>query len=282
MRFSTHLLIVDPQRDFCDLADDMCPPTVAPALPIPGADADLRRLAALLDAAGHAIDAITITLDTHQLIDIAHAPFWRRGDGREVPAFTPITAAEVRSGVYVPKDPSWTAWVLHYAEALEAAGRYTLMAWPVHCVDGTWGHAMHTILAEAVTRWESAFGKTVALLRKGMNPKTEHYSIVQAEVPDPDDPTTLPNHQLLEVLRRADRVVVAGEAGSHCVRASVEHLVAYVEPERLVLLQDCMSPVTGFAEEHAAFLADMAARGVRVADSQRFMAELAIDRSFAP
>ena len=37
-------------------------------------------------------------------------------------------------------------------------------------------------------------------------------------------------------------LIVAGEAGSHCVRASVEHLVLHLpsaRPERIVLLTVC-------------------------------------------
>ena len=65
-------------------------------------------------------------------------------------------------------------------------------------------------------------------------------------------------------------IVIAGEASSHCVRATTEHIVANLpgaRPERLVLLTDCMSPVGGFEAQHAAFLDDMRARGVRLMTS---------------
>ena len=50
------LLIIDPQNDFCDLPeswrghDPVRNVTVAPALPVAGAHADMLRLAALIDA----------------------------------------------------------------------------------------------------------------------------------------------------------------------------------------------------------------------------------------
>ena len=93
---------------------------------------------------------------------------------------------------------------------------------------------------------------------------------LQAEVPDPADPGTAMNQSLLARLDRADTLLIAGEAGSHCVRASVEHLVEHLpsgRPDRLVLLTDCISPVAGFEAEQAEFLAAMAARGVRLARS---------------
>ena len=58
---------------------------------------------------------------------------------------------------------------------------------------------------------------------------------------------------------------------AHLVRVArqrdcLEHLLEYLEPNRarqLVLLGDCISPVTGFEREYEAFLAAMSARGVR-------------------
>ncbi|MFM2054363.1 MAG: hypothetical protein RL456_2400, partial [Pseudomonadota bacterium] len=40
-----HLLLIDAQNDFCDLPGEA---GARPALPVPGADADLRRVAALV------------------------------------------------------------------------------------------------------------------------------------------------------------------------------------------------------------------------------------------
>jgi len=278
----THLLLIDPQRDFCDLPPRVCPPGMAPALPVPGADADLHRVAAFLDAVAGTIDAVTVTLDTHQRLDIAHPAFWRQGDGRDVPPFTPISAAALREGAYVPRDPSWEPWARQYVDALAAAGRYTLMVWPEHCVEGSWGHGVHGAVADAVARWERRTGREAWRLAKGRNPFTEHYSAVQAEVPDPADPETLPNRALLERLAAADRVVVAGVAGSHCVRATVEHLADHLSPARLVLLADAMSPVTGFAAAQDTFLADMAARGAHVTTCVALAAELAAEGARPP
>jgi nicotinamidase-related amidase len=74
------------------------------------------------------------------------------------------------------------------------------------------------------------------------------------------------NTAFLAELDRATTLFIAGEASSHCVRATTEHIVAHLpggRPERVVLLTDCMSPVGGFEAQHDAFLADMRARGVR-------------------
>ena len=94
-----------------------------------------------------------------------------------------------------------------------------------------------------------------------------------AEVPDPQVPDTCLNHALLGTLLQSQRLVVAGEASSHCVRATVEHLLEAAPPgfaPRLVLLTDCMSPVHGFAAQHADFLQRMQAIGVRCETSASF------------
>lgn len=266
-----HLLVIDPQNDFCDLPPDWLPriagQTAAPALPVTGAHADMLRLAALIRAAGDGLSAITLTLDAHQHIDIGHPTFWRQGDGSAVAPFTPIAAADLRAGRFLPRDDSARERVQRYLDALEAAGRYTHMVWPVHCEIGSWGHSLHPALHAACNDWEEAQGRNATKVLKGSNPWTEHYSAVQAEVPDPADAATGRNAQLIESLRAADLVFIAGEAASHCVKASTEHIAEAFGAAalgKLALITDCMSAVGGFEAQAAAFLADMRARGAHL------------------
>ncbi|WP_395703568.1 cysteine hydrolase [Aquabacterium sp.] len=264
---TVQLLIIDPQNDFCDLPAG---PQGTPALPVAGADADMQRLAAFIDQAGDALDEITVTLDSHHRLDIAHPTFWQTRDGGAVSPFTPITAAQVRAGEYAPRQPAALPRALAYLNALEARGRYTLMVWPVHCEIGSWGHNVHTAVRQAYNRWEERRQAIVRKVNKGSNPWTEHYSAVQAEVPDATDADTQLNRALIEALDRSDLLLIAGEASSHCVKASTEHIVQHLpggRPERLLLLTDCMSPVGGFEAQATGFLATMRAKGVRTATS---------------
>jgi nicotinamidase/pyrazinamidase len=279
----THLLIIDPQNDFCDLPDTYCPadPTgkdarLRPALPVPGAHADLQRIAALIDHAGAGFDEITVTLDSHQHIDIAHPTFWKQEDGSPVAPFTSIQAAEVRAGRYLPRVAGHTTRSLAYLDALEQAGRYLLMVWPVHCEIGSWGHNVHHDLRRTYNAWEEATSRTVRKLTKGENPWTEHYSAIRAEVPDPADPATRFNHDFVNHLMLADRLYIAGEAGSHCVKATTEHIVQGLNGDgrKLTLLTDCMSPVTGFEAQYQAFLQAMRDCGARLATSEAVASEL--------
>lgn len=274
MSSCTTLLVIDPQNDFCDLpeewraVDPLRQTPAAPALPVSGAHADMLRLAALIDAGGGGIHRIVVTLDSHQRYDIAHPTFWQTGEGAAVAPFTAITAAQVRAGEYRPRDASALPRTLAYLDALEQAGRYTLMVWPVHCEIGSWGHNVHPAVRAAYNRWEDRRLGVVQKVTKGSNPWTEHYSALQAEVPDAADDDTQLNTALIVRLDEAERIVIAGEASSHCVKATVEHLAQHLPSRRLdklVLLTDAMSPVTGFEAQAAAFLADLQRQGARLA-----------------
>ncbi len=277
MKPLVHLLVIDPQNDFCDLPEARRPNGSAPALPVAVADADMQRLAALIGDTGAAIDAITLTLDSHQRLDIAHPTFWQRRDGAGVTPFTGITAKQVREGRFQPRDAASLPRALAYLDALEARARYTLMVWPVHCETGTWGHEVHAEVASACKAWEARWGRGAQSVRKGENPWTEHYSAVLAEVPDADDPHTQLNLALIASLDHADRILIAGEASSHCVRATTEDIVANLpgaRPERIALVTDCMSPVGGFAAQHDKFFAAMRALGVELVTSTELRAQL--------
>jgi len=283
MKRNIQLLIIDPQNDFCDLpadwrsSDPLTGNAVAPALPVAGAHADMLRLADLIQRGAGSISGITVTLDSHHRFDIAHPTFWKTSGGEAVAPFTPITAAQVRGGEYLPREMSALSRTLAYLDALEERGRYTLMVWPVHCEIGSWGHNVHAAVRAAYNRWEEERLAVVRKVGKGSNPWTEHYSAVQAEVPDSDDPDTELNTGLIASLDEADLIVVAGEASSHCVKATTEHIVAHLpsgRPAKVVLVTDCMSPVTGFEAQHAAFLEDMARRGVALKTAAQVLATL--------
>ncbi len=253
------LLAIDPQNDFMDIA--------GATLPVPGADADMRRLATFLDAAQAHLDDIVVTLDSHASVGVERTSFWLDAQGQPVAPFTLIKAADLRAGTYQPRNPALRAQVLQYLEALEAASARTLIVWPVHCVLGTWGHNIHTSLAEGIARWEMQRGFTCEKVLKGLNPLTEQYSAFRAEVPRTDDSRTANNATLMARLAEGDAtLLVAGEALSHCVAASGDDMLAQMDAARLrntVFLTDCMSPVAGFEQAGLEFLDRVRAAGGR-------------------
>lgn len=253
----THLLIIDPQVDFMDLPGS--------TLPVTGADADMRRLAAFIDAGGSRFDHITVTLDTHELHDIGHPAFWRTADGRVPAPFTPVTLEDVEQRRIDAAEPALRDYVRGYLRALEAGKRYGHMIWPVHCQVGSPGHAIHPAVLRAINAWEMRTGMPAQRVLKGRNRLTEHYSAVRAEVVDPRDPFTGTNHDLVDSVRASTRTLVAGEALSHCVKATVEDLVGEIgSASGFTLLTDAMSPVTGFEAQARGFMERMAEQGARL------------------
>jgi nicotinamidase/pyrazinamidase len=283
MKKNIQLLLIDPQNDFCDLPVDWLPhdpvtgQATSPALPVAGAHADMLRLAKLIREGGSGISGIGVTLDSHHRFDIAHPTFWKTGAGEDVKPFTPITAAQVRSSEYAPKDTSMLPKALAYMDQLEQRGRYTLMVWPVHCEIGSWGHNVHPEVKAAYNLWEDSNSAMVQKISKGSNPWTEHYSAMQAEVPDEEDPATQLNTALIASLDQADMLIIAGEASSHCVKATTEHIVANLpsgNTRKVVLLTDCMSPVGGFEAQHQRFLDDMTNLSVVLSTSTAMLSTL--------
>jgi len=283
MKANIHLLVIDPQNDFCDLPQDYRPmnPTtgerVEPALAVAGAHNDMQRLSELIQKGMRGLSDISVTLDSHHRVGIERPTFWMKADGSAVTPFTEITAQSVRDGVYRPRNPKALPRVLAYLDTLEAGGRYKLMVWTVHCEIGSWGHNVHHDVRSAYNVWEEREMGVVNKVTKGSNPWTEHYSAVMAEVPDADDPSTQLNRGLIDVLAEADMVLIAGEAGSHCVKATTEHIADNFGAEnlgKLVLLTDCISAVGGFEPQYQAFLKDMKARGLQSATSRDVLADL--------
>ena len=262
------LLVIDPQNDFMDID--------GAALPVPGASADMDRLAGLLDALQPRVDEVVVTLDSHPGVGIERTTFWCAGDGAPVPPFTMVSAAQARAGSYRPRDPALQAEVQTYLDQLEAGSGRTLIVWPVHCVLGTWGHAIQHRLAQSLAGWESAHARNSDKVLKGRNPMTEQYSAFRAEVPRADDAATHLNAGLLARLGAGGAtVLVAGEALSHCVAASGEDMLAGMDDTRLsntVFLTDCMSPVSGFEEAGRVFLDSLPRRGVRTMTAAQALA----------
>lgn len=255
----THLLLIDPQNDFCDIP--------GAALPVAGAVADMTRLAALMERAGRDFAAIHVTLDSHHPVDIAHPGWWEDDRGATPAPFTLIRAADVAQGGWRARDPEARAHSQRYVEALEAGGRQVLVVWPEHCLLGGWGHNVYAPVKTALDAWARAGRRQVNYVIKGTNPGTEHYSAFAAEVPDPADVGTEINAGLVARLAAASEIVIAGEALSHCVAASVRDLAAQLGPEacrRITLLTDCSSAVPGFESLAEAFVEECRGRGMHL------------------
>ena len=256
-RKSTAMLIIDPQNDFHP----------GGTLAVTGSDGDAERISRFIVENALKIDDIFVTLDTHQKLHIAHPMFWVNKNGEEPEPFTIISAADVESGEWSPKAPSNAEHALHYVRGLEAGGRFSLCIWPYHCLVGTVGHAVCPHVQGAIHQWEEDHSTCARYVMKGNNALTEHYSALKAEVKVENDPNTDFNTALFDELRKFDRVLVCGQAKSHCVNFTVRDLVSRWpkdETSKIVLMEDGMSSVTGFEAAGEQFIKDMKAAGLQV------------------
>lgn len=252
------LVIIDPQYDFCNPKG---------ALFVKGADEDCKRLAALIDRVK--FTGINVTLDSHHYFDIAHPAFVVDQNGKHPDPFTLITAEDVRKGKWRASEISLQGHLLHYVETLEKNSRYVYCIWPPHCLIGTPGHCVEEHVAESLLNWEKR-GNFVNYITKGSNFKTEHYSAVIADVPDPNDPSTGLNMGFIKLLQDADIVYISGQALSHCVANTFRDVADNFGEDnikKLVLLVDTCSNVGGFENLGEQFIKDMTARGMQVAKS---------------
>ncbi len=269
------LVIIDPQNDFMDIRarSRENPAYTAPdgtgfrsALPVTGAWEDAQRLAKLIGRLGARIADIHITLDTHQQLDIAHPMMWLNSQGENPPPFTVISAEQLRDGNWRAFNPAYQQRVQDYLDKLEANGRYPLTIWNPHCLVGTWGHNVAEPIMKAVMAWERERMRRADFVTKGHNPWTEHYSGVMADVPDPEDATTQLNVGLIEILKKADVVLLSGQALDFCVANTVRDIAANFGDEnvkKMVLLEDTSSPVLGYDGEARRFLDEMRSQGMQ-------------------
>ncbi len=257
------LLIIDPQNDFCDPVG---------ALSVPGADEDCARLATLIRENNAKLDSIHITMDTHHVYHVAHPIFWLDTNGKMPDPFTIITLDDIRRGKYHAAVDQYRHYAEEYVATLEQTGKYNLCVWPPHCLIGTWGHNVYAPLSEALREWEMTVpGRIVDYTYKGSNVRTEHYSAIRAEVSDASDPGSRTNFALIERLKTADNIAIAGEALSHCVANTVRDLVTTIPVEKLIVLTDVSSSVTGFEHLGKEFMEEAAAMGIRLMSSREYL-----------
>jgi len=254
----TTLLIIDPQNDFVDPYG---------SLSVKGAHQDAERLVQLIDQLGSQINSISLSLDSHQRYDISH-PLWFFNEHGDQPApFTIITEADLLEKRWFTR-PEVEARTQNYLRILAKQGRYPHVIWPEHCVYGSVGHAIYPIIQEALHNW-SARPTRIDYIHKGHNPFTEHFSAVEAEVIDPNDPNTQLNRPLINRLSKSDQVWVAGWARSHCVGNTLKDLFKWGGKslaQKTVIITDTMSDVQGFESQGEAVIKESLDLGARLAD----------------
>jgi nicotinamidase-related amidase len=248
------LVAVDCQNTFCTPGFELF---VAGRSGVAAVD-DSRRLCEFVYRNLDLITRIVPTLDTHQAMQIFHSVFLVDRDGNHPTPYTVISAEDVERGHWQVSPEVCRALGIderharrhlrHYAQTLEAGGKYSLTVWPYHAMLGGIGHALVSSFEEAIFFHAVARQSQPEFRLKGRQPLTEHYSVVGPEVAvGPDgEPLGGRDEALLDELRSFDAVVIAGQAKSHCVAWTIDDLLEAggdALAAKLYLLEDCTSPV---------------------------------------
>ncbi|HBL10913.1 MAG TPA: isochorismatase [Cyanobacteria bacterium UBA11162] len=209
------------------------------------------------------ISAIAPTLDTHTAMQIFHPIFWINDAGEHpTPAATIITLDDVKKGIW-KVNPAIAYSIangdystlenhaLHYVRRLSEEGKYPLTVWPYHAMLGGIGHAIVSAVEEAIFFHNIARNSQTLFEIKGNNPLTENYSVLRPEVLDGADghPIAEKNTRLIQKLLEFDRLIIAGQAKSHCVGWTIDDLLTEIRAKdptlakKVYLLEDCTSPV---------------------------------------
>ena len=254
----TALLIIDPQNDFIDGYKNA-------ALPVNGASVDMENLALYINENSKNITDIFVTLDSHLLNDIAH-PMWYRDKNNQNPKpLTIITYKNIMDGTYTTTDPNNLEWTKKYLRTLEKNNKCELCVWPPHCLIGSEGQNIYKPVYDAIQKYSVDNNRQIHFIHKGMNPNTEHYSGLKAEVEIIGEDDTKLNQKLIDKLDSYDKIEISGEALSHCVANTTRDLVENIKSknyEKITLLTDTMSNVTGFENLGENFLNDMKKLGL--------------------
>ena len=243
-----------------DIQIGFCQPSAS--LFVPGAVEDSARTAEFIFRNLDKITETYFSLDTHRAYQIFHPAFWLDNDTKKHPApFTLITVDSIKSGKYSPL--FFPHECLAYCEELEKTGKYVLCIWPFHTMLGSVGHAMVPAVYEAALFHSIARRKQIHFETKGVHPLTENYSVLSPEVKKVRGKVVGQfNTNFFKALMDNDRVYILGQASSHCVKTTIEDLLAQIkstEPElvkKVFIVEDCMSPVSAVTDGHGKVIID--------------------------
>ncbi|MBE9216088.1 isochorismatase [Plectonema cf. radiosum LEGE 06105] len=208
------------------------------------------------------ITTIIPTMDTHTAMQIFHPVFWVNSAGEHpIPSATKITPDDIDQGNWkVNPAVSYSLGyeyeflekhAYNYVKKLTDNGKYPLTVWSYHSMLGGIGHALVSAVEEAIFFHSIARNSQAQFEIKGNNPLTENYSVLSPEVLESFDnrPIAQKNTRLIKQLLDFDRVIIAGQAKSHCVAWTIDDLLTDIKQidinlaQKIYLLEDCTSPV---------------------------------------
>ncbi len=252
------LLLIDVQNTFCIPGFELFVGGQSGR----GAVEDNQRLCEFIYRNLGSISAIAPTLDTHTAMQIFHPIFWINDEGiHPAPAATNITPKDIEQGVWKVNPAvayslnltyeTLQKHALHYVNQLSQNGKYPLTVWFYHSMLGGIGHALVSAVEEAVFFHCIARDSQTQFEIKGNNPLTENYSVLRPEVLEGVGGNHLAqkNTRLIQQLLNFDKVIIAGQAKSHCVAWTIDDLLTEIQQidpslaNKIYILEDCTTPV---------------------------------------
>lgn len=228
---------IDVQQDFMDHG----------ALGVPGANGDVERMTRFIYRNMDKISNIAVSIDTHTPHQIFHPCWWIDENGNNPAPYTLISLADLDSG-------KWRAVInpvasRDYVEHLEIYGKKTLCIWTYHCIQGTTGCALENQFSNMIYFHSVAKKSVLQRLVKGQDPLSEMYGVIKPEY----DTKNYINLDFLNQLEQYDKIVIAGEAKSHCVMESIKQILEHYQTrpditQKIYILEDCMSVIPGFED----------------------------------
>lgn len=231
---------IDVQQDFMDHG----------ALGVPGANGDVECMTGFIYRNMDKISNIAVSIDTHTPHQIFHPCWWIDENGNNPAPYTLISLADLDSG-------KWRAVInpvasRDYVEHLERDGKKTLCIWTYHCIQGTTGCALENQFSNMIYFHSVAKKSVVQRLVKGQDPLSEMYGVIKPEY----DTKNYINLDFLNKLEQYDKIIIAGEAKSHCVMESIKQILEHYQArpditQKIFILEDCMSVIPGFEDATA-------------------------------
>ncbi|MGB3652317.1 MAG: isochorismatase [Rivularia sp. (in: cyanobacteria)] len=258
-----------------------------------GAIADNIRLCEFIYRNLAEITTIVPTMDTHTAMQIFHPVFWVNSAGEHpIPSATNIVPDDINNGNWkVNPAVSFSLgydydflekYAYHYVKKLTDNGKYPLTVWSYHSMLGGIGHALVSAVEEAIFFHSIARNSQAQFEIKGNNPLTENYSVLSPEVLQSFDNRAIAqkNTRLIKQLLEFDKIIIAGQAKSHCVAWTIDDLLTDIKKidinlaQKIHLLEDCTSPVVipgvvDYTEEADAAFERFAEAGMKTVRSEQ-------------
>ncbi|MCG7344016.1 hypothetical protein MHZ92_07725 [Sporosarcina sp. ACRSL] len=248
---------IDVQNDFLENGE----------LAVPNSHIDVENMTRFIYDNLKKITSICVSMDAHDIEQIFHSSWWIDKDGNHPAPFTVITRVDVENGKWrATQQPEESK---EYIEQLEKVGKKQLIIWPYHCLAGTFGAALEGQFSNIIHFHSMVRQTEIIKIFKGQDPLSEMYGIVKPEY----SKTDMANYEFLESLKGYQKIIIGGEAKSHCVLESVKQIVDYYKTDveltsNIYLLKDCMSSIQGFEDSTEQEISELQKNyGIQVVDS---------------